>query len=114
MSSRAELLGNGLAYVLFLLSPFFPCWAEPQVSLAYGQVGDFLEVLNALWTSQDKGCRMGWKVSSKELNALWPNSDFESLGSELSLGFALDMLSVRASGQLVSFLSPEVSQASPR
>lgn len=47
---------------------------------------------------------MGWKVSSEKLKALFPNPDSESLGSDLLLEFVLDILSVRASGQLVSLL----------
>lgn len=33
--------------MLYLMSSFFPGWPEPQVSLAHGQVGNFLEVLTA-------------------------------------------------------------------
>lgn len=57
---------------------------------------------------------MGWKVNSEELSALLSNSDSVSLGSELSFGFALGVLSVRESDQLVYLLSSAVSQASPQ
>lgn len=47
---------------------------------------------------------MGWEVNPEELSDLLANSDSESLGSELSFSFALGTLSVRESGQLISFL----------